>query len=73
MAQNKDRNNSYIKDSGMQRVVRKNKLLKQLLILWFRTIYLVETQKSVPYPVILKIRNKLDGDQFSISPTFSLC
>ena len=73
MAQNKDRNNSYIKDSGMQRVVRKNKLLKQLLILWFRTIYLVETQKSVPYPVILKIRNELDGDQFSISPTLSLC
>lgn len=43
-----DKNNWLSKDSGMQRVVRRNKLMKQLPILWFRTVHSVETQKTVP-------------------------
>jgi hypothetical protein len=39
MAQNKYRNNWFIKDSGIQTVIRRNKLLKLRPILWFRTIH----------------------------------
>lgn len=68
-AQTKDGKNWLIKDCGTQRIVKRNKVLTQLPVLWFSTVHVVGAQKSVPWPVILKISNKLAGDQLSLYPT----